>query len=723
MFIPLGLFFFTFFFYLRTLCATFNINDSGETIMDCDLLALAHSPGYPLHTLWGRLSCLLPLGQPMFRLTFCSAVMGAFSVMMVYAILRLIFKTTPEPSDNNGLDRGSWIWEVPSLFGALVFAFSYQQWFQACGAKGSIYTLNTLLATVMLFLLLKMREPGRFMRNFLSAGLVLGLSLSVHWETQAVLLPAYLWFLITAQNRVPVGDLFRNLLRPFDLLERLQKLVGAFGGKTGLVRAGAFLLLPLSTYLYLPIRAHDNPVINWWNPGSFSRFLTVVLRRNYAGTDAPRSLDTIYRNLERFWVHAHNQYGDGFTAVIFLLALVGGICLYRCRREMALGLLLFGGGVGAGVIFYNAPKVGYEWTLDNFFTPLFLAFACFAAAGVAALCRWFSKQELSGLARFSLGASCLGLALMPLELNYGANDQSAYTVSYAEGLNMLKTASRGGVILCNGDIDILPLWYLQFVEGKRPEVASFTTQLVGQQWYRDDIFRNWPSLQTALQGDGPPDVAVENMIQVHGSERPFYVTNIFLQGAAWLGKDHPMVPDGLLWRLADTQGQNFAFNSARLNQLWSNYDLRNLGPPKDKYWDDYTDVMKDSYGQACSFTGAMAMNTQNPQLAQWSYAKALEYHQPQQRGVTYLSLADAEMAMGRPVDAVSHYQMAFRSTLPQAYAPYTYARLGDAFLMEKDYVNAEDAFHLSLRFNPQQKEALDGLRQLDQMREESHSRS
>lgn len=358
MFIPLGLFFFTLFFYLRTLCATFNINDSGETIMDCDLLALAHSPGYPLHTLWGRLSCLLPLGQPMFRLTFCSAVMGAFSVMVVYGILSLILKTTPEPSDNTGFDKGNWIWEVPSLFGALVFAFSYQQWFQACGAKGSIYTLNTLLATVMLFLLLKIRAPGRFTRHFLSAGLVLGLSLSVHWETQAVLLPAYLWFLATAQNRVPVGDLFRNLLRPFDLLEKLKKLAGAFGGKTGLIRAGAFLLLPLSTYLYLPIRAHGNPVINWWNPGSFSRFLTVVLRRNYAGTDAPRSLDTIHRNLDRFWVHAHNQYGSGFTGVILLLALAGGILALPPPERNGRGVSVVRGWGGCRGNFLQCPQGG-----------------------------------------------------------------------------------------------------------------------------------------------------------------------------------------------------------------------------------------------------------------------------------------------------------------------------------------------------------------------------
>ncbi len=230
MFVPLGLFFFTLFFYLRTLCATFNINDSGETIMDCDLLALAHSPGYPLHTLLGRLFCLMPLGQPMFRLTLGSALMGAFSVTMIYFILRKTFKNIDGSFFSEAEATRSWIWETPSLFGALVFAFSYQHWFQSCGAKGSIYTLNTLLAVMTLFLLLKMRESGWFIRGFWLSALFLGMGLSVHWETQVVLLPAYAWFLLEAQKRVAVGELFRNLLRPFDLWDRFRGLAERFWG-------------------------------------------------------------------------------------------------------------------------------------------------------------------------------------------------------------------------------------------------------------------------------------------------------------------------------------------------------------------------------------------------------------------------------------------------------------------------------------------------------------
>lgn len=77
--ISLSLFFFTLFIYLFTFCATFNINDSGETIMICDLLTVGHSPGYPLHALLGRLGCLFSLGQPMLRVTFFSMIAGSIN--------------------------------------------------------------------------------------------------------------------------------------------------------------------------------------------------------------------------------------------------------------------------------------------------------------------------------------------------------------------------------------------------------------------------------------------------------------------------------------------------------------------------------------------------------------------------------------------------------------------------------------------------------------------
>src|SRR5690349_9949825 len=157
MLIPAFLFFFVFTIYLRTHCATFNINDSGETVMVCDLMTISHSPGYPLHTLLGRVFCLFPLGQPMFRVTLFSMVVGASSVVVLYWILRACLKSSletagPPPVPGNPETQVNWwLYEGPALFGALCFAFSYQHWFQVDGAKGGIYALNTFLTLIILF--------------------------------------------------------------------------------------------------------------------------------------------------------------------------------------------------------------------------------------------------------------------------------------------------------------------------------------------------------------------------------------------------------------------------------------------------------------------------------------------------------------------------------------------------------------------------------------------
>ncbi|HUO57182.1 MAG TPA: DUF2723 domain-containing protein [bacterium] len=738
MFIPVFLFFFVFFFYLRTHCATFNINDSGETIMVCDLLTISHSPGYPLHTLWGRVNCLLPLGKPMLRVTLCSMWTGTVSVVMAYWVLKMMIKgvlDTPATGSSSVVEAPApkqWLWEVPALFGALTFAFSYQHWFQAGGAKGGIYTLNTLLSVSMLFLFFKMRESGWFIKSFLMMGFLYGLSLAHHWPNQIVMAPAYLWFFVASQKRVPLSNFLKNIvsLRPFDFFENVLGVISAFGA-LNFIRALTCLLLSVSIYSYLPIRATQNPLVNWWNPQTADRLWGTVMREGYKGVGDMRGWTTIDRDLKRFWVHAHHQFGDVFTYIIYALAVWGFIWLMRKKQwPTAIGLALFGGGVFTGIILFNNPLEGYQWTIDNFFSPVFLTCSMFAAAGIAGLCEWLYREWPVRITPLYASSFFLGLSLIPLMVNYSARetvdngqitykgcDQSRYISSYDEGINMLKTVNDDGVILCNGDIDILPLWYLQWVEGKRPKVVSFTMQLIPYEWYRDPLFERWPFLRVPMRHDAigrediRPETVVQDMIDQHANDRSFYFTNIFT--APWMRDKNESLPDGFLWRMIKTKNLGYPFSSARSNWLWSTYRLRCLDAPERGYWDEYTDVMKDSYGIGHDFSGYYCFMQKMPQLALWYFNNALKYRQPQTLVRIYMMLGEVYLALGQGQGAIANYQETLRRDPKN---PYVYAKLGYAFLLLNDLANAESAFRASLSINPQQKEGLDGLQQLDRIR-------
>src|SRR5581483_4360036 len=220
-----------------------------------------------------------------------------------------------------------------------------------------------------------------------------------------------LWLFLSGQNRVSMGTMVHNLvtLRPFDFLNNLGNIFSAFG-TVNFIKAFQALIFALSIYLYLPIRATENPLVNWWNPQSLGRLIGTVLREGYKGVGDQRGWNTIKRDLIRFWLHAHHQFGDVFTYLVFILAIwgiywffkwtwkqwavalsfvflfpfsflfflwedwvkVGESILFSKQANWVsgLGLFLLGAGVWAGIILFNNPLEGYQWTIDNFFSPV-----------------------------------------------------------------------------------------------------------------------------------------------------------------------------------------------------------------------------------------------------------------------------------------------------------------------------------------------------------------
>src|SRR5437764_11746350 len=118
--------------YLRTLCPTVYLGDSGEISTAIVTGGVVHPPGYPLFSLLGRVALLLiPFGEPAFRIGCVVALAAAGAVALLYLLAR---------------ELGCSAWAAGS--GAAVFGASYTFWNQS--TRVEVYTLHVLLACLLL---------------------------------------------------------------------------------------------------------------------------------------------------------------------------------------------------------------------------------------------------------------------------------------------------------------------------------------------------------------------------------------------------------------------------------------------------------------------------------------------------------------------------------------------------------------------------------------------
>ncbi|MQY69884.1 MAG: DUF2723 domain-containing protein [Firmicutes bacterium] len=91
--IPFLLFLVSFGVYLKTLCPTVYIGDSGELIAAAYTLGIPHPPGYPLYCLLGKLFTLLPFGTIAYRVNLMSAFFASLTIVLIYLIVLEIQNT------------------------------------------------------------------------------------------------------------------------------------------------------------------------------------------------------------------------------------------------------------------------------------------------------------------------------------------------------------------------------------------------------------------------------------------------------------------------------------------------------------------------------------------------------------------------------------------------------------------------------------------------------
>jgi hypothetical protein len=276
--------------YTLTQYPTISFWDGAEFATTSSTLQIPHPPGAPFFQLLGS---IIPL-------TYLMPIFSGLSVMMLYHIS--VYTLSRFSQMRPGIIASSTI-------GALTFAVLDSQWF--CANETDVYPLSLLLSLVAIYLTIKWTKTHRVNYLILTC-LLLGLSLCVHQLT-LLSLPAICLIIYFDKRKTTFKGAMLYLLLSLLLIFFIQFalptfLIWIFSSHSiikiiiflffiaflifisykkskpillyltlGLI----FILIGLSTYIIIPIRANSGVPINQYNPKDVKQFANYYNRENF----------------------------------------------------------------------------------------------------------------------------------------------------------------------------------------------------------------------------------------------------------------------------------------------------------------------------------------------------------------------------------------------------------------------------------------------------------
>jgi hypothetical protein len=488
--------------YVATIAPTTQFWDTSEYIAAAKVLGIPHPPGSPLFVLIASVWGMLPLAAHYaLRINLLAAVTTAASAGFLFLVAeRMLASATALPRRFRLLAAGA---------GSLVGAASFTVWNQAT-VNEKTYTISLLSITLVMWLIVRWADlvrPGSGDRGS-GTGPASPLRSPVpgpRSPDQYLVLIAYILMLTTGNH------LMGLLGAPLVAVYLMWTEPRALARWQIWAAVGFVLLVALSVWAYLPIRAPHFPPINEGEPTTWGALKAVLAREQYQKPPITfRQADFISQmgNYVQYfsWQYA-NDWGASaraFFAVIFAGLGVAG-AWRQLRRDLRAGIamlaLMF--TITVVLVFYLDFKFGFSYRpadnlerevreRDYFFVASFLLWGVWVAIGLGALVEtlaaWIGPRVTEGR-RWRLAAPALALCLIPVAGNRITASRAGETLPRDFAIDLLQSVEPYAILITAGDNDTFPLWYAQEVEGVRQDVLIANQSLMRTDWHLRQINR------------------------------------------------------------------------------------------------------------------------------------------------------------------------------------------------------------------------------------------
>jgi hypothetical protein len=473
--------------YLFTLAPSVIQIDSGELAAVQCKLGIAHPTGYPLFTILGFLFQSIPFPFSkifilnLLNTVWCSLGVGFFALSIKLVLDNLASfdqkKTLKEDlklktgkrkaiTNNKSKTSPNIISEEKKILtactGGLLLAFSKTFWAQSTSVE--VYSLHVFLLTLIIYFLLKaFLGNDTNIKRWLILSLFTALSFSNHMTT-ILILPgiAYLYF-------------NRNGFNPASLK------------RAGWLMLSAFLIICIF-YLYLPIRASQNPIIDWGNPIDFERILRHISGKQYqvwlfSSTESAR------KQFEYFF----NNLPGEFAIVGILFCLIGIFNSFFIARKLFIFLVI----CFLTTLFYS---INYSINdIDSYFLLDYIALSFFAAFGIVKIFSLLKSKKNSYLLP---SAAISILLLIQIYINFNkVNQHDVHTFEDYTKAVLQSTAKNSVIFSYEWDYLVSPSYYFQHVENFRKDVTVIDKELLRRSWYYNQLQTNHPDVVEKIRNE------------------------------------------------------------------------------------------------------------------------------------------------------------------------------------------------------------------------------
>ncbi|MCZ6701853.1 MAG: DUF2723 domain-containing protein, partial [Ignavibacteria bacterium] len=474
--------------YIFTLAPSVVQIDSGELAAVQATLGIAHPTGYPLFTILGYLFSLIPLPfTKIFQLNLLAAIYCSTGITVFVYTVKLVLdnlesfssskvNTTKKIKNKKKSEKEKQkiseitpyltvnIKYITAIAGGFCLAFSKTYWLQSTSVE--VYSLHVLLMNVIILFLITAYLSDKKVNNnsniklwvIFSAFLAIGFT---NHMTTLLIIPGTVYLFLSKNkfDAASIKKIFLMLIIFFSVL---------------------FLI-----YSYLPIRALQNPVLNWGNPTDFERILRHVTGKQYQVW-----LFASIESAKLQFIHFIETMPGQFS-INLVLFIIGIFVSYIYAKKFFIFLV-------TSFSFTVLYSINYEiHDIDSYFLLAYVMIGYFVVFGLLKL---FSLRKRKFFP--AILAIVIVLISIQLYMNFNkVNQNEVYTYEdYTKSI--LNSVSPGSIIFSyQWDYFVSASYYFRYVENYRKDVAIVDKEILRRSWYYDQLSRNYPYLLKEMQDD------------------------------------------------------------------------------------------------------------------------------------------------------------------------------------------------------------------------------